>query len=175
MSQTTLLRVAHTDQGYVVVVEGRGTLCESPAVEAFAAEVLLQQPERTLVIDLHECLYLDSTFLGCLVTLHKEFGKLRPPRFFVAAPADCRARLLAATYLDRHLNLLDTAPAVAGDWLPLPTAPLGAQELGRHVMECHRRLAELGSPCSAAFNRVADQIAQELDATQAKASQRAPS
>ena len=93
-----------------------------------------------------------------------EFGSIRPPRFFVSAPQDCRTRLLAPTFLDRYLNLLDAPPAVLGEWLLLPTTPLTPEELGRHVMECHRRLAELGGPCAAAFGRVADQIAQELGA-----------
>lgn len=164
MSQATSLKIAQTDDGYIVCIEGRGTLRESPAAEAFAGQVLRHEPGRTLVIDLQACPYLDSTFLGCLITLHKEFGKLQPPRFFVAAPPDCRTRLLAPTFLDRYLNLLESPPAILSDWLSLPDTPLAPEELGRHVMECHRRLAELGGPCAAAFGRVADQLARELGA-----------
>jgi len=162
MSQATSLRIGQTDDGYVVRIEGRGTLRESPAAEAFAGQVLRREPGRTLVIDLHACDYLDSTFLGCLITLHKEFGNVQPPRFFVSAPPDGRRRLLAPTFLDRYLNVHESPPAVEGDWLSLPTTPLEPQELGRHVMECHRRLAELGGPCAAAFGSVADQLAREL-------------
>src|SRR5262245_58198315 len=115
MSQPTSLRVGQTDDGYIVRVEGRGTMRESPAAEVFARQALREEPARTVIFDLQACSYLDSTFLGCLITLHKEFKGLHPPRFFVAAPAECRTRLLAPTFLDRYLNLLESPPATPDD------------------------------------------------------------
>jgi hypothetical protein len=35
-------------------------------------------------------------------------------------------------------------------------------QMGRHVMECHRLLADLGGPHAAAFAAVANQLEQEL-------------
>jgi hypothetical protein len=35
-------------------------------------------------------------------------------------------------------------------------------DLGRHVMECHRRLAELGGSRAPSFRSIADQLAREL-------------
>ncbi len=116
------------------------------------------------MIDLSGCDYLDSTFLGCLVDLHKRHGRGRPPRFEVAAPRRCAAACSPSSRLDALLNLIDEAPEVVGEELDLPAVAAGPAELGRHVMECHRRLAELGGPDQAAFERIADQFARELAA-----------
>ena len=39
---------------------------------------------------------------------------------------------------------------------------LPTYDLGRHIMECHRRLAELGGSQAASFRSIADHLAREL-------------
>jgi hypothetical protein len=123
--------------------------------------VLGEEP-GLMVIDLSACDYLDSTFLGCLVDLNKRHGRTRPTRFAVAAPPQACRRLLSPSRLDTFLNLIGEAPEVIGDDVDLPSNATGQVELGRHVMDCHRRLAELGGPNQAAFERIAERFAVEL-------------
>src|SRR6516165_4500505 len=93
-------RIGRTVSGYMLRVEGRGTLQESPAIHDFAARILDQGPEAgTFVIDLAACDYLDSTFLGCLVMLHRRYNHPVPHRFRVAASAEKCQKLLAPTRL----------------------------------------------------------------------------
>jgi hypothetical protein len=39
---------------------------------------------------------------------------------------------------------------------------LDKRDLTQHVMECHRRLAEVEGPQQAAFRRIAEQLEREL-------------
>jgi anti-anti-sigma regulatory factor len=163
---TSAIRVAHTTAGFLARVEGWGTMRESPLLQEFAWECL-QGNASPLVVDLSACGYLDSTFLGCLVGLHQHFGCDHPPRFVVAASPEQRQRLLAPLQLHRVLKLIDDAPQQVGDWLTLcATGPSSLQsdprQLGRHMLECHRRLAELGGANEAVFGPIVEQLACDL-------------
>jgi anti-anti-sigma regulatory factor len=159
----SMLRVGRTASGFLVQVEGRGTVSESPALLEFAVQSLdSPQGSGTVVVDLSHCDYLDSTFLGCLVNLHRKYNRTSPHRFQVAASHDKRQKLLAPTHLSHLLDLTEACPEPVSDVLEVSHPILLSADLGRHVMECHRRLAELGGSRAAAFQSIADQLAREL-------------
>jgi len=162
-THVSMLRVGWTASGFLVQVEGRGTLTESPALEEFAARSLDDSSgSSTLAVDLSRCDYLDSTFLGCLVNLHRKYNRTSPHRFRVAASCDKRQKLLAPTRLDHLLDVTDVCPEPIADVLEVSHPILAGADLGRHIMECHRRLAELGGSQAASFRSIADQLAREL-------------
>src|SRR4051794_26506821 len=161
MATPTTVKVSRTEVGYRIRIEGRGTLRESPAVREFARQVLDREP-GALVIDLTACEYLDSTFLGCLVHLHRHDRSASSPRLLVAAqPHDCK-RLLAPNCLDSLFQITEDCPCVIGEDLVLPPLESSRDDLGRHVLECHRRLVEVGGPNKAAMQGVVDRLAEEL-------------
>jgi anti-anti-sigma regulatory factor len=166
VSGTFAIRVGRTAAGFLVCIEGRGTMRESPLLQAFAGECLGRE-NRPLVVDLSQCTYLDSTFLGCLVGLHRRFGRASPPRFVVAASAAQRQRLLAPLQLHRVLELVDEAPPGPDHWLTLcegePEKRAGREQLGRHVLDCHRHLADLGGANEEVFGPIIEQLIRELE------------
>ncbi len=166
-----VLKVAPTDAGCVIRVEGQGTMRQSAAARDLGARTLEGDASAAVVIDLSTCQYLDSTFLGCLVDMqrrtNKAAGASAPPgapgpRFVIYAPAERVTKLLAPTRLDAVLKTTAERPQLAGGWVDLPAADPGSPDVIRHVMECHRRLAELGGPQQAAFAAIADNIEREL-------------
>jgi anti-anti-sigma regulatory factor len=161
---TTLLKVAPTDRGCCIRVEGAGTMQESQAARDLAARTLDISPEAVVVFDLSDCEYLDSTFIGCLVQLHRTYGKVKPPRYLVAAPEPRRKKLLGACAVDRILPAVDAPPLLCGEWVVLASSGSRGDrpELMRHVMECHRALAQLDTPMKTAFTRIADGIERDL-------------
>ena len=165
-SQGTRLRVGRTDSGVVLYVEGRGTLSESPALREFVVQSLeTQLGPSTVVVDLSHCDYLDSTFLGCLASLHRKYNQTVPHRFLVAASHDKSQRLLGPTLLNQLLDVTDVCPELIGETVDLTGPILSTADLGWHVMECHRRLAELGGSRAPSFRSIADQLAHELGET----------
>ena len=156
-----VLKVASTDTGCCLRIEGQGTMLHSPAAKNLAVRTF--EGGATLVIDLSACTYLDSTFLGCLMELYRRFGKLQPPRYFMFGGNDSIQRVLGPTHIDRLIpRLPDPPPATRGPWLELQSQALEKREQLVHVLECHRALAAVEGPMQGAFARIAEQIAREL-------------
>ena len=171
MPATAVLKVARTPTGYCVRVEGRGTMRESRPAAEFVSQSLAASPAPTIVVDASACDHLDSTFLGCLVEMQRRAKStaaqgVSGPRFVVSAPPEKVKKLLSPTKLDVVLKLTAQPPQLAGEWVDLPAADPAGPDVARHVMECHRRLAELGGPQRAAFAAIADNIERELRAKQ---------
>jgi anti-anti-sigma factor len=162
MTGNSVLQVGRTPDGYCLKIQGSGTMNQSPAAREFVIRSL-DGGVASLVVDLSRCTYLDSTFLGCLVELHRRFNRQKPPRLFVAADAVKTKQLLYPTRMDMVLKILSTVPPCIGDCIPLPI-PTANDKVAftRHVMECHRRLAEIEGPDQAKFVLIAEQMAREL-------------
>lgn len=154
--------VARTESGYAIFLAGRATMNEGPAFHSFVTELLDRAAEPTLVVCADGCEYMDSTFLGGLISLHKRYSTKSPPRFIVAASKPTRARLLVGARLDLILELVEHPPHCLGERAPIPTPPANSREFTSHAIECHRLLAEIGGPQAAVYQLVADQLAQEL-------------
>ena len=157
-----MLRFGSIPTGYVARIEGRGTMLESPGFLTFVSTILESEPQTSVALDLEECEYLDSTFLGCVLALHRRFAAAKPPRFMVIAGDDTRTRLLTPTRMDLILVLLTDCDSPQ-DWLDIPDCVLGQREFGEHVLQCHQRLAEIEGPQAQAFRRVIDELARDLN------------
>ncbi len=159
MGDRASVSAARFPEGVTVRVEGPGTMSESRVVHAFAEEVL-KQPQKRVVIDLHQCTYLDSTFLGGLVSLLKRHGD---ERFAIYAPADKRRILFSVSRLDQLLPFAAEAPPAGEPDMSLQVAPMATkEELAQYIVDCHRRLAELGGAEAQDFRSVADALESEL-------------
>lgn len=166
------LRVGRKDRDFLVRVQGRGTIKLSPllhqfAVHSFESGVDADAGSRpsTVTVDLADCDYLDSTFLGCLLSLNRRFNRDGDPRFLIAASPEKRRVLLEPSNLDRVLAIRETNSEPSCEMIELVCPALLNTDLGRHVLECHRQLAELGGPNQAAFRSVVDQLGNELEAS----------
>jgi anti-anti-sigma regulatory factor len=159
------IKAALAEDGFLLRIEGWGTMRESPVFHAAALSCLRQQG-GTLLIDLSECQYLDSTFLGCLVDLHKRFGRSASSCLLVVADQAQRQRLLAPLQLHRVLPLVDSAPEPLGEWVTLCCETLEQRELAQHVLQCHRRLVEMGGDSGAVFGPIVERLARELNQQQ---------
>jgi anti-anti-sigma regulatory factor len=158
-----MLRVGRTASGFLIQVEGRGTLSESPALKEFAVRALdYSRDLSTVVVDLSHCDYLDSTFLGCLVILHRKYNESSPHRFQVAASREKSLQLLAPSRLNHLLDVTEIYSEPITGVSEVFHSGLPSADLGRHVMECHRRLAELGGSQAAAYRSIADRLDCEL-------------
>ena len=66
------------------------------------------------------------------------------------------------TRLNHLLDVTEVCPEPISDVVELSGPILPTADTGRHVMECHRRLAELGGSREESFRSIADQLAREL-------------
>jgi anti-anti-sigma factor len=153
------LCAARTELGFVVRVQGRGTSAHSPALADFVLGCFEQEPDARVAVDLLQCDYLDSTFLGCLLKLQRAGSETR---FQVVADDAAKARLLAATHLNSYLTVVPGAPKSTTPFLQIDARPLSQRELGQHIMESHQALSEVPSDFAAQFRKIAGQLMIEL-------------
>jgi hypothetical protein len=113
-------------------------------------------------VNLAACTYLDSTFLGGLVGLLKRHGG-DAARFAIYAPPPRRQSLFGVSRLDKILPFVDVLPQVEADFPLEARTQMSRDELGRYIVDCHRRLAELGGEQAQDFGRVAEALAGELE------------
>lgn len=144
---------------YVLTLVGRGTIREGRTISECVSRADLDGM-RSLLLDLSEVDYLDSTCLGTLVALHQRFNRGATPRFTVAAPLAHLKKLVGATKLDTILPRVDSAPVTA-ETLEIPNAIMDGPTLAAFVIDCHRKLAETGGSDSASFMLVAEMLARE--------------
>ena len=159
MDDSTLVTVKRSESGYIVRVQGKGTRHESPSVRDFVCGAI--EDGASVVLDLAGCEYLDSTFLGCLVILHKR-GCENDGRFRVCADESAINKLLHPTRLDQVLSFCPALPESRGNPVALKPVELERLEFGQHLLATHDELAQIGGPHSTAFELVADQLRREL-------------
>lgn len=152
------LKIACIAGGSCIRVEGRATMKESIAAREMAARTLGADPGISVTIDLFDCDYLDSTFLGCLVELHRN----HKGRFRTAASLEKQKKLLSPLRLDKIIPNTAERPVPVGAWVDIPVGEQERAVLLRHVMQCHRILGEHDTPMKAMFLKIADQMQREL-------------
>ncbi len=154
------LLMGYLPEGVLIRVVGRGTMRESPAFRA-AAESALRGGR--LVADMESCEYLDSTFLGCLIGVQKLAEGRPSTNFHIAAEPAVRVKLFGLTSLDQYFDFIDQRLKPTTEMVEIECDELDQLELGRHVLECHRRLAERGGHDAEAFRRACDRLSAELN------------
>jgi anti-anti-sigma factor len=153
------VRVRHQDQAVTFQVLGWGTMRQSLCFRR-CAEQALAAGVQSVRVDLRHCTYLDSTFLGTLVTLQRAACRLgRKFALVCPSPGCCR--------LFRQVGVEDIFASEAADepgdegWTDLGGEREDAGEFNRNVVQAHEQLADLGGPAAEAFGQVARQLRRE--------------
>ncbi len=149
--------------GCLLRISGRATMHHSPALQELVKQTLQRDPSTTVAIDLNDCTYLDSTFLGNVFGLYQRYGSGAKPRVKLHAPPQTITLLFGPLKLDKFIRTDSSpAPEPASDWVQLKGTPTDPKEISQHVIDCHRKLAEVESPARAVFKKIADAMEQEL-------------
>ena len=160
--ESVVLKVGRTSDGHVVRLEGRGTFLESPTLLSLIGQMLEAEPDDVLIVDLSDTDYADSTFLGCLIALHRRFNSGGRVRVYLGAiSTGCRIAL-EATHLESFFPTVENIPPIQGDWAVLDKLELAVGELGRHILETHRLLIEADESNQKIFGPVVEQLTREL-------------
>ena len=142
-------------------VAGRGTMCHCVALRS-RAEQALGQGVRRLMVDLRECTYFDSTFLGMLLML-KRAAERGGAEFALIDPSpECR-RLLGQMRLDGHFPHVGPV-CEAGPCCELATDH-DSSSFQWNVVCAHQELASLEGPGAVGFRALAERLAAEFKAS----------
>ncbi len=117
-------------------VVGHATMRQSPALRCRIEQALVSGP-ITLHVDLHECVYMDSTFLGMLIMFRRMLVNRHLGQFALVAPSPECSRLLRQMGLDATFCILaeESPPDVPEELLESETDAPYSQ---RNIVECTR-------------------------------------
>jgi anti-anti-sigma factor len=140
-------------------VEGRATMIQSTPMHR-CAERAIDAGTTRIYVDLRNCSYMDSTFLGTLLTLRKLLDNRCGGEMVLITPSEACCRIL------HQMGLLDvlTMQSVESDpsinWSELaPEAP-DAGSFKRTITQAHQELANLPGAAGEQFKAVARCMAQ---------------
>ncbi len=147
-------------------VIGQATMRQSPAFRR-RVEQCLARGVTTLHVDLHQCNYMDSTFLGTLIMFKRRLVDRCLGQFALVAPSPECNRLLRKMGLGAVFCLLaEESPADEAGEL-LECEPEG-DSFKQTIVEAHEELAGLSGPAGAIFRDVAVHLRQDWEAEQRK-------
>lgn len=145
------------------LVIGRVDCHQSPAMQQFAEDAL-RTGARRLVVDLRDCSYFDSTFIGTLLQLKR---KLEPVgSFSLARPSIEVRQILAQLSAERLFTIAEEAPRsdIQTTWQQLDShwEKEQSKAFKKTVVEAHEALAASGGSLTDRFKPVAESLRADL-------------
>jgi anti-anti-sigma factor len=147
------VRTYQQDNTLTFRVEGRGTMTQSLPLRRCAERALETGVTRVLV-DLRDCNYMDSTFLGTLLTLKKTLEKRPEGKFVLLAPSAACARILQQMGLTEMLPTEADEPPLEAVWTELMCEVEDVNSLKSNIAQAHQELASLPGPAGEQFQAV---------------------
>lgn len=148
------------------LVAGHVTCHHSPALRQFAEDAQ-GAGAKTVEIDLRDCSYCDSTFLGTLLTLKRRFDAADEGKFRLACPSAAVRQLLAQIGAQRLFQIVEhvSSTDMQTTWQHL-TCEIDRESTNRfkrNVVEAHQALASAGGELAKRFGPLAEAAERELE------------
>lgn len=155
------LQAAIAGDKVFIRVTGRGSFKISATLKQFIARV----SAATVVIDLAECVGMDSTFMGVLAGLA---GRLKQSgrQLELINLSEKNTQLLATLGVDQVVTHYSNSHGYAMPEQavrPLPTAEVTKKELAETALQAHQHLAELNEENRPRFKRVIEYLQADVD------------
>lgn len=165
--------VSRDDPRAFAKVIGRGSFKVSGSLKEFGARVL-QREENELVLDLLDCVGMDSTFMGVVAGLSFRCKKQNGGKVVLVNLSDKTFKLISTLGLN-HLveyHMSDDLPESYGAALGSMTemdkinpANLSPDEQARMMLQSHETLAGLSEENQGRFKDVIIYLREEVDGT----------
>lgn len=155
----------HLDEALVLVLKGQIRYMTARAVRSFFDGFLLEQGSDTIVVDLRELNFIDSTGMGLLARIGRATLDHGRRSVIVCADQDVLTCLRSASF--------DTLFIIVEQWpfdqearvceVPLENRDLMPDVMGRVILEAHRDLASLSEENRLTYSEVVATLEAELN------------
>ncbi len=162
--EKSTVQVAREGELVYIQVIGRGSFQNASHVKHFAEEVLKNGANK-IVIDLKDCTYLDSTFLGTLagVGIKLRAATQEAATLQIHNATARNTELIQNLGLDRLFQFQNTAVEVpTGGTQKLDGAAAGKVETGETMLEAHETLMQWDARNVAKFKDVVAYLKEDL-------------
>jgi anti-anti-sigma regulatory factor len=132
------------------------------------AEGCLAGGATALRVDLRHCTYMDSTFLGTLLTLQGVVGRFPQGKLTLVSPSPACCKVLHQMGLTAIFRTETVDEGADLPWADLPAAGADPGSVKRNVAQAHEELANLPGPAGEPFRAVVRCMAQAAEAEKNK-------
>lgn len=161
MAEDRKVEVGRLGHGVGLRVVGPGSVQQGAAIYRTVAEVVAEGVKDVKLV-LSDCTSIDSTFLGCMVQLHKEFNAGEQPHVRFSAPSEGVMRTLKSTGMHAVLPIDEAVADNQEEWHPLDLPDWGDSQMHRQVLKSHEALCEVDEKNKQVFGPIVEQLRREL-------------
>ena len=167
MSSPSSILVGFFNDTVWVRVEGKGSFQNSTPLKEFARE-MLGRGHREFVVDLKECPFMDSTFMGTLASIALKSRADGAGGLHIINLNERNQDLLCNLGLDQLMQLdlpPQASPALTGQALPLdPISRADKAAEALTMLEAHEAVVAVNPENEAKFKDVLDFLRQNIEA-----------
>jgi anti-anti-sigma factor len=159
------LQAAIDGEKIFIRVTGRGSFKVSATLKQFIAGIIAKQPVSSVVLDLSDCIGMDSTFMGVLAGLS---GRLKSTgqTLELVNLSEKNEQLLATLGVDKviaHFSHSHGHALPEGPVQSLPTQEASKKDLAETALKAHEELVELNEENRPRFKRVIEYLKIDVD------------
>ena len=147
-------------------VKGNASFVCAPPLRELAKK-LAAEPFAGLKIDLEECTWMDSTFMGMLAMLGLNAKKKGVPAEIYNA-SEQNEKLLAGLGLKKVFEF-KSGPFTAGDDVPAASNAVTPESNARNVLDAHQTLMDIDEGNVQKFEKVVEYVKKDIDKMEQKA------
>jgi anti-anti-sigma regulatory factor len=156
----------------VVIVRGRGTFKAAPALKKFGSAAI-DAGCTLLLLDMRDCVGMDSTFMGVMGGLALRLRKERSGELAMVNLSVKNRALLATLGLDRCVRTDGAESEFAAFLGRVPATPIEAAAVDRNVttqtmLDAHHALVDISSDNLAKFKDVIAYLQDEMQRSREK-------
>ena len=141
-------------------VKGNASFVCAPPLRELAKK-LAAEPFGGLTIDLEECTWMDSTFMGMLAMLGLNAKKKGVPAEIVNA-SEQNEKLLCGLGL-KKVFAFKSGPSSVGDDVPAASNDTTDEGRARNVLDAHQTLMDIDEGNVQKFERVVEFVKKDID------------
>ena len=164
-AQQGTVRFHHEGPTLLLQVEGWATMKQSLPLRRFMDQNLSGQT-KTVWVDLSQCTYLDSTFLGTLLFVQRTCTRLGDREFSLLSPSVPCLSLLQQMGVIDVFQIRAMEASAPPCWTELTKETEDKPGLQRTVIQAHEELARLPGAAGEPFRAVVRCLEKEMEKRQ---------
>ncbi|MGA2142688.1 MAG: STAS domain-containing protein [Brevinematales bacterium] len=164
MQENSRVIIGIITSGYIIKVIGKGTMEYCSELFQFLSEKIENEKAENVYFELSETTYLDSSFIGVIVSVQKKLKKASNGNLILLNPSDKTKEILST------MGLLDIMPIQENDTFKnIEISSEIKKKLEKNyqdiqvLLESHQNLMELSSENRKRFSLVEEMLKKELE------------
>lgn len=166
MLKEKAIRIGYDEKGVYTDIKGEATVKQSNALKQFLFDVIEKFhgiKNLKFYMNLEDCLYIDSTFIGLLLILDKKIKESIQTSLIILKPSGYVLEVIHQMGLENILDLQDDGPFFPRNMEELQIENINKLELAMMMYLAHSELAGVNEDNKAKFDAAIHMLKKEIE------------